>query len=136
MFEQVNEVAVLVTAILSSAIGSIWYSPLVFGSAWMRSADLTMGLDGISQKGLIRSVGKTIVVQSIFFFVIALFFSEQQNAGMSLLAVGFFLTLLLSSVVAGSVIWEKHSMTYFFIHIGYIAISVFGGITILSFWPW
>lgn len=39
----VNYVAVLVSAVVCMVIGSIWYSPILFGKLWMKSADCKEG---------------------------------------------------------------------------------------------
>ena len=37
----INWLAILVAAISAFVVGGIWYSPLMFGNAWMKDNNLT-----------------------------------------------------------------------------------------------
>ena len=136
MFENINEISVLVAAILAAAVGSIWYSPLLFGSVWTKSARLTEEEIELSKKQMISATVKGISAQVVFFFVIAKYITLSNQNSISVWSFGGILVMLLVTHMLQSVIWEKRSIAYFCIQIGYTALSVFGGAAIISFWPW
>ncbi len=136
MFENINLIAVLVTAILSVAVGSIWYSPLLFGPLWMRGAGLTSDIDEMSTKKMIHTVILAVFVQGIFFSLVAQFIALSHNNTISLTQIGVLLAGLLVVSMMGSVIWEKRPVSYFLINAGYTVLILFGGVGIITFWPW
>ena len=38
---EINFLAILAAAVSALVVGFIWYSPKVFGNAWMKAADMT-----------------------------------------------------------------------------------------------
>jgi VIT1/CCC1 family predicted Fe2+/Mn2+ transporter len=136
MFENVNELAVLVSAMLSVAIGSIWYSPLLFGKSWMRLAGLTVEDEDIPVKEASILAGKGVVIQSVFFYIIAQFISLSKAGTLPLATLGVFILILLLSYMMSVVVWERKLFSYFLIHAGYGALAVATGIGIIAFWPW
>jgi len=136
MYENINEVAVLVSAILSIAVGSIWYSPLFFGTIWLRSAGLGTAQTELSQKEVIRIVLQGIIAQCIFFFVVAGFIAEHPDDVFSVVRVATPLALVIVTAMLSQIIWEKRPFTYFMVHAGYTVVALYGGVSIIAFWPW
>lgn len=136
MFENVNEVSVLVSAILAIAIGSIWYSPLLFGKYWMRAAGLTENDLEMQKQKIVRLLALAIVVNLGLFFIIAQFVELAENSGKAILSVALFLTILISGVLASAVIWEEKPLSYLLINISYAAVIIFGGMSVIWYWPW
>jgi hypothetical protein len=136
MFEGVNEVAILVTSILSVAAGSVWYSPLLFGEQWMRAAGLEAKDLAMSTKQIFLRVVLGVVANLVLFYVLARFINASRTGGDSLWALGIALVLFLTASTMSTVIWEKRSWLYIIIHIGYAAVAIFGGLGVLAFWPW
>lgn len=136
MLGNINEIAVIVSAILAMAVGSIWYSPLLFGDYWMRAA-------GVSKEQIENSKIKlpTLLIfgffaNAILLFVVANFVLLSQKIGYPLAGTGTLLVLLLGSVLASAVIWEQKSLVYLIINIGYAAVVIYGGMSIIWLWPW
>jgi len=136
MFTDVNVISVVVVAILAVAVRSIWYSPLLFGSVWMESIGLRVTDAESTESALIRETVGSVIVQCIFFFIVALFVSRAQGVGLSLVALASVLTVLMAASTMSLMIWEKKTMNYVFISVGYSAIIIFGGVGILAYWPW
>lgn len=66
----VNYWAVLLAAISSMAVGSIWYSRGVFGKTWMKLAKIKMGKDSSgAQMGVL--LGSTFIASLITAYVLA-----------------------------------------------------------------
>lgn len=66
----VNYWAVLLAAVSSMAVGSIWYSQGVFGKTWMKLAKIKMGKDSSGvQMGVL--LGSTFIASLITAYVLA-----------------------------------------------------------------
>lgn len=135
MFAPVNEISILVSALLAVAVGSIWYSPLLFGSAWMKSAHLSEDDLEMSRKKMIQTVVGAVILNGVLLFVIAQFLSIFAES-ISVWKMGVGLIVFLSASVVNVLLWEKRSYAYVLIHMGYASLVVFGGITIIYYWPW
>jgi len=137
MFQDVNEIAVLVSAILAIAIASIWYSPLFFGNLWMRVSGLTSSeLLLMSRTRVITSLLYATIANLFLFFVVAQCIALSRMYAFSEWKLGFFVLLGIGASLANMVIWEKKSIAYLFIHLGYVTIVLFGGMSVISMWPW
>ena len=136
MFSDVNEIAVVVTALLCIAVGSIWYSPLVFGKYWMSAARLTAEDLSMTRSFLIRSLTYAGVANIVFVYVIARLIARVAPEQFSLVTQGGLLILLIAASMASVVVWEKKSFIYLAIHIGYVSLVVCTSIVVLSLWPW
>ncbi len=135
MFEQVNELAVLVSAILAVAVGSIWYSPLLFGPLWMKT--IGQEIEGeLSKREMILVSVKSILAHVIFFLVVTQFIQISTIASIPLTTIGGLLLAFLSVSTLSLAIWEKRPIPYVLVHTGYNAIIIFGGIGIIAYWPW
>ncbi len=136
MFENINEIAVLVSAILAVAVGSIWYSPLLFGKIWMKSLDFTTDDDYMTKHAMIVAVVRGIIAQSVFFFCVAQFTSYTFSTIVSMTKIGVILSLLFGAQLYHTAIWEKRSFAYVLINAGYTVTILFGGLAIITYWPW
>lgn len=136
MFSDVNEIAVVVTALLCIAVGSIWYSPLVFGKYWLSAARLTGEDLNMTRSSLMRSLAYAGVANIIFVYVIARLIARIASEQFSLVTLGSLLILLIATSMVSVVVWEKKSFTYLAIHVGYVSLVVCTSIVVLSLWPW
>lgn len=132
MFTGIHELSVLVSAVLSVAIGSIWYSPLLFGRPWMRAAGLTVEDEELSGTEAFLLTVKGVLLQTVFFFAVAALMSQAE----SLLTLGALLSVLLVSFMVSAVVWERRPLSYLLIHAGYGVLALATGIGIIAYWPW
>ena len=133
----INFVAVLASAVVAFIIGGLWYSPILFGNAWMKAG-------GINKKDIEKSkkkwMGKYYFVSFLggllMAYVLAHFmqyltaqtFSDGMQAGFWIW-VGFIVPVSL-----GSVLWEGKSLKFYFINIGYYLVSLISMGGILASW--
>ncbi len=136
MLSEVNELAIVVSALLALALGSIWYSPLVFGKHWQRAAELTDTDLELSRLSLLRSLIVGFISNGVVLYVIATFLRLAEPSAMTRGTLAALLIGLFGASVASMVVWEKKSLMYFCIHVGYGVIVVLVGITVISLWPW
>ena len=125
----VNVAAVVVAALSTFVLGGLWYSPLLFGKAWMRANGFTEEqLQGFSKA---RMFGGSIILSLVMAANLSLFLADDQTDwvwGMTagaLAGVGWVATAI--AVVA---LFENRSWTYIFINAGYnaVAFTIMGAI--------
>lgn len=132
----INYLAVLVAAVASFVIGMIWYSPALFGKAWMKAGGMTEKSMKAHKKNMGMKVFVSIVASLIMASVLAHFikyltattFAEGMQTGFWLW-LGFIATISL-----GSVLWENKSVKFYLINAGFrlVELLVMGGI--LAVW--
>lgn len=136
MLENVNEVSVLVSALLLLAIGSIWYSPLVFGTYWMRSAGMSNADIEKMHATIFQTVAVGLVVNVCLLFALAKLIAFVRESNGALVTLGVYLSVIFAGALAFTVVWEKRSFVYYAIHAGYIILMLQIGIIVIGYWPW
>jgi len=133
----INYLAVLITAVISFIIGGLWYSPILFRNAWMKSGGFShKNINEAKKKGMGKLYFITFIGSLLMAFVLA-HFVRYVNAvkffeGMELgfwVWLGFALPLLI-----GGVLWENKSVKFYLINIGYQLVSLELMAGILAVW--
>ena len=109
----VNYLAILVAAIVAYVIGALWYSPALFGKAWMK-------LSGMTKKDLAKAKKKGMAKSYIGMFI-------------ALLVMTYVLAFIIEAL--GGVTVGAGAMVGFWVWLGFYATSLLGGV----FWeskPW
>lgn len=132
----IDIVSVVVSALLMLAVGSIWYSPLLFGSHWMRATGLTEADLELAKERMWWQLLVAFVVNFVLLFVIAEFVLFSESVDGTIKYMGTLLVVLLGAVLANIVIWEQKHLSYLLINIGYAAVVIFGGLSVIWYWPW
>ncbi len=122
MIEWMDAVWVLAGGVVSMAIGMLWYSPVLFGKAWMELSGC--GPEKIAEAKA-KGMGKTYflaflngLVMSAAIYYLAIWATETvtvQDAVIlaAVLWLGFIATTLFSSVL-----WEQKPLKLYFIKTG------------------
>lgn len=122
-FESLNLVAVLVAGLAAFILGSLWYSPLLFGDVWMKMAGVkkTKKNKLMWLKFLIYLIGQLVmafVLAHILIFAAAVTYVEA-------LITAFWLWLgFIAPITLGSVLWEKKSINLFALNNAYNLIAL------------
>ncbi len=131
-----NFIAIAVATVVSLAVATIWYSPLLFGGVWMRSAGLK---EGDEEGGVTLAVrlGAAFLAQCVAFLAMTSFLdlrsaSRVESPLLALTEIALLTALLFVSLV----IWEKKPFSYFLVHGGYLLVALVGGGAIIMYWPW
>jgi len=135
MMYDVTIIPVLVSALLATAVAYVWFSPLVFGVAWMRACGLSLD-ERIQKNTMLKMVATAVAFHTIFFFVIAQLLAQEIMSlhGLMLSCVWYVLSIATQQGVIATL--ERKSLVYLCIIVGYTAIVVFGGIGVIAYWPW
>src|SRR5712691_6837860 len=72
----VNLLAVLVAAVLTFALGAVWYSPILFAKQWMHAQGYTPEkLEEMKKRGVVRAYAVSVACYFVMAYVLALFAS-------------------------------------------------------------
>ncbi|MBI1970369.1 DUF1761 domain-containing protein [Candidatus Woesearchaeota archaeon] len=118
-FLQLNWVAVLISAIVGYAIGAVWFSPALFGKAWMRLSNKSeRDMEKAKQKGMGKVYAITFISTLVMAIVLAFLLSilggdsliEGAFTGF-LLWLGFVATVQLSMVLWDGKPFQLYAIT-------------------------
>lgn len=134
MFDSVNLMAVLVAAVASFFVGSLWYSPLLFGDIWMKLAGIKKAKNKPNNMWLrffLYFVGMFVMS-----FVLAqmLLFTASSTVVEGLL-ISFWLWLgFIAPITLGGVLWENKPIMLFVLNNAYNLVSLGILSTIIVLW--
>ena len=128
-FGSLNYFAVLVAAISTFILGGLWYSPLLFGRAWMRANNFSD--DDLQTFSKARMFGWSLVFSLVMALNLAMFLSgptTNVSWGMTAGALTGLGWVAMAIAVIG--VFENRSWAYILINGGYmtIAFTVMGAI--------
>ena len=124
----INWLAVLVAGISAFVIGGVWYSPALFGKAWMSENNLTT--EAVQKGNKAKIFGWTLVLSLIMAANLAMFLNTPDvDLSMGIL-YGFLTGIWIFCGIAIVGLFELKSARYIFINGGYmlIALSLMGAI--------
>lgn len=124
-----NYLAILAATVSTFMLGGLWYSPALFGNAWMQEMGLTP--EACKARGDVgRIMGISFVLELIMAFNLAAFIGAKASFSFGLFAgaaAGFGWVALSFGV---TYLFERKSLRLFFINAGYhgIAFTLMGAI--------
>ncbi|HZY81425.1 MAG TPA: DUF1761 domain-containing protein [Cyclobacteriaceae bacterium] len=126
----VNWLAVIVAALSTFLIGGLWYSPAVFGKAWMKENGFTE--ESMRGGNMVKIFGLAFVLGLVSAINLAMFLSQETNV-----AMGAFWGFLagfgwVATFVGTHYLFERRSFKLFIINAGYsvVALTVMGVILV------
>ena len=130
--DNLNIWAVLVAALSTFCIGGLWYSPAVFGKAWMRENGLTE--EGLKNSNSIKIFGIAFILAIIAAINLAMFMGPEDKPGMGALW-GFLAGFgWVATFIGTHYLFERKSFTLFLINAGYSIVSLTIMGVILAAW--
>ncbi|MEH6780745.1 MAG: DUF1761 domain-containing protein [Rhodoglobus sp.] len=105
MVPEINYIAVIVATLSSMIVGTVWYSPRVFGNYWMKAA-------GITPTGNAADAIRPIVVTVIVSFITAWVLAGAAFIAFDFYGGSFFVNSLLTSIV----LWGGFTAARFITH--------------------
>ena len=134
---EINHLATIVAAIASIILGMIWYSPKVFGKAWMKAAGITgKAIAAQKKKGMAKSFIGMIICALVLAYVLSVFidYAQAVTLGAGLL-VGFLVWLgFIATVQIGVVLWENKPYKLFVINTGFNLVELLIMGAIIATW--
>jgi hypothetical protein len=140
MMVPINYLAVLVAAVASMVIGSLWYGP-IFGKKWIALMGWTEEqMNSAKAKGMGKSyalmfVGSLLMAYVLAHSVIYAAYYMRVSGFSAGLMVGFWNWLgFVVPVSLGSVLWEGKSWKLWFLNVGYYLVTLMVMGAILAVW--
>ena len=136
MLFEVSYLAVLVAAVVGMIIGALWYSPLLFGKAWMKLMKLTeKDMKKAKEKGMTKNFAIAFAAVLVMAYVLAyvIDIANVGNIGDGVV-VGFWLWLgFVATSMLNSVLWEGKPSNLYFINIThyFVVLLVMGAILVV-----
>jgi len=128
----INWWAVIVAALSNFLIGGLWYSPILFGKAWMKENNFS---DEDFKGGVTKIFVLTFLFSFIMSFNLAMFLNDSKTTtgwgAMAGFLAGFGWVAMTLSIIA---LFERKSAKYILIHAGYATISFIVMGLILGAW--
>ncbi len=125
---QIHYPAVLAAAALGFVIGGLWYSPILFASAWMKAAGVTEEQTRRAPMG--KVFGLSALAQLVIALNLAAFIGPRADLGFGLFA-GFAAGLGWVAMSLGVIyLFEQRPLRLWLINGGYqvLAYTVMGGV--------
>lgn len=123
-----NFAAIFVAALMSFAIGGLWYSPLLFARAWMKEAGLTEQQTKDAPMG--RIFGLAAVASLVMAFNLAAFIGPKASLGFGLFAGAAAAIGWVAMSLGVIYLFEQRSLKLWLINSGYqvMAYTLMGGL--------
>ena len=132
-FTQINFFAVLAAALSTFVLGGVWYSPLLFGRAWMRENGFTeQQVQGFNK---LRAFGGSMLLALVMAANLAMFLADPKTTvvwGMTAGALAGAGWVACAIAVIG--LFENRSWAYIGINGGYQIVSFIVMGAILGVW--
>jgi hypothetical protein len=126
----VNYVLILIAGVINMALGFAWYSPVLFGKAWMKLSGMTKREMDKGMKEMPTLMGLMFVLTLVMAFILK-YFSVYMGAyytqtGPTLgLTTAFWMWLgFIMPVQLTNVLYAKQPWALFLIHTGYQLVAM------------
>jgi hypothetical protein len=127
---ELNYLAIVLAALSTFLLGGLWYSPAVFGKAWMKENGFTE--ESLKGGNMIKIFGLAFVLGLISAINLAMFMGPEKDVTMGA-AYGFAAGFgWVATFVGTHYLFERRSLKLFLINAGYsvIALTVMGVIIV------
>ena len=132
LFENINWLSVIVASLAAFAIGSIWYSPVLFGKSWQKEVGLSD--EAIKSSNMVVIFGTAFILMFISAFILDMFIGPEATAVIGLTAGLLVGVSWVATALGVTYLFARKSFRLFLIDAGYFVVffSVMG--LILGSW--
>ncbi|MBL7857790.1 MAG: DUF1761 domain-containing protein [Cyclobacteriaceae bacterium] len=127
---ELNYLAIALAALSTFVLGGLWYSPAVFGKAWMKENGFTE--EYLKKGNMIKIFGLAFLLALISSINLAMFIGQEKDIALGA-AYGFAAGFgWVATFVGTHYLFERKSFTLFLINAGYsvVALTVMGVIIV------
>ncbi|MFP4469425.1 MAG: DUF1761 domain-containing protein [Bacteroidales bacterium] len=121
MEANVNWLAVIAATLSSFVLGALWYSPALFGKAWMKENNFT--IEDLKGSNMVAMYGLTFLLSFVIATNLAFFFGSEINLTMGMLYGGLAGFGWASMALGTIYIFERKTFRLWLIHAGYITLQ-------------
>lgn len=124
----INWLAVFVAGVSAFILGGVWYSPALFGKAWMTENDLTV--EEVQKGNKAKIFGWSFILSMIMAVNLAMFLADPAMDLAMSIVYGLLTGLWIFCGIAIVGLFEHKSARYIFINGGYmlVALALMGAI--------
>lgn len=119
---KLNFLAIVVATFASFAIGSVWYSPILFGRSWMKENNFTD--DDLKNSNMLKLYAFTFILAFIMALNLAFFLGEGSGIVWGLIAGGLVGVGWISTAIGIVYLFEGKSLKLFLINSGYQSVTL------------
>ncbi len=116
-----NWLAVIAATLSSFVLGALWYSPALFGKAWMKENNFT--IEDLKGSNMVAMYGLTFLLSFVIATNLAFFFGSEINLTMGMLYGGLAGFGWASMALGTIYIFERKTFRLWLIHAGYITLQ-------------
>ena len=120
-FPEINFWAVLVSALVTFVIGSLWYSPVLFANAWMKELGFTK--EGMSNSKMVRIFSIAFLLMLIIAFNLAAFIGPGSDWKFGMTAGALAGIGWVATAIGVNYLFERRSIRLWLINAGYMVVS-------------
>lgn len=127
---ELNYLAIILAALSTFLLGGLWYSPAVFGKAWMKENGFTE--ESMKGSNMVKIFGLAFILALISSINLAMFMGPEKNVSMGA-AYGFAAGFgWVATFVGTHYLFERKSFKLFLINAGYsiVALTIMGVIIV------
>tara|TARA_B100000745_G_scaffold299556_1_gene250652 strand:+ start:113 stop:523 length:411 start_codon:yes stop_codon:yes gene_type:complete len=136
MFDLIHEFAVLGTTFFMMALATVWYSPMLFGKAWMRETGVTDEMVEKMQPHMWKHMLLTFVSYAGMLVFLALLVVYAPILGFVVWKAAAAVALFVALTAVAPTLFEGRSLTYYAIRVGFYVVFIVSGTLMLQYWPW
>ena len=128
----INWLAVVVSTVVAFALGGLWYSKALCGSAWLEEVGLTE--EAINDANMAKTFGGTFVLQFLAVTVLAALIGTDSSWQSGLYSGLLISVFWIATAYGITYLFEQRSMRLFLINAGYniVLFAIVG--TIIGAW--
>lgn len=132
---ELNHLAVFVAALASMIIGSLWYSPALFGNMWMELAGHSKKDMESSKKKMPLIMGMGLLNSWIMAYVLGAFIALSATGAQEAAMLAFWIWLgFQATLLFGNVLWDMKPVNLFLINAAYQLVTLVVMALILASW--
>jgi len=126
--ENVNWLAVAVAGISAFVLGGVWYSPALFGKAWMKENNLSV--EDVQKGNKAKIFGWSFILSLVMAVNLAMFLSDPKIDLKMAIIYGLLTGLWIFCGIAIVALFEMKTARYIFVNGGYmiVALALMGAI--------
>ena len=118
----INWLAVAVAGVLAFVLGGVWYSPALFGKAWMKENN--MSVEDVRSGNNAKIFGWSFILSLVMAVNLAMFLSDPKiHFGMGIV-YGLLTGLWIFCGIAIVALFEHKSARYIFVNGGYMLVAL------------
>ncbi|MCY9692300.1 DUF1761 domain-containing protein [Paenibacillus alginolyticus] len=129
---EINYLAVLVATLSTMVLGFLWYSPVLFGNAWVKLRNMKM--EEMKGGGPITYILTALTALGGSFILAFLLTLGSETTWLTGLTIGLLIGLSISLKIGMNYLFENSKLQLYFITIGYHLVSYMIAGIIIGAW--